>query len=926
MSKSSLQSLVDAGQSPWLDNIDRQLLKDGRLAKMIADGDITGVTSNPTIFNNAISGSRIYDETIQPMAISGADPEAIFYQLAIEDIRKAADLFRPIYDQTNGADGYVSLEVSPKLARSTRKTVEEAKRLWVLLNRPNVMIKIPATLQGLPAITAVIAAGINVNVTLIFSIERYEAVAEAYLKGLEKRAKSGLPIDRIASCASFFVSRIDTKVDARLKAIAVLKNDQVKLASELIGKTAISTCKVVYGRFESIFESDRFKKLAARGARVQRTLWASTSMKNPANRDVLYVEELIAPNTINTMPPGTVKAFKDHGVLGAGAKAGTAEAKRVLETLPKAGIDMAEVSAELEDEGVKSFIASYRDLLKTIEKRSKEYRKSLGVLAEPVKKVILDLKEKNFISRMTEKDATLWTNDPEGQKEVKVRLGWLKAPEKGEEIVREIEPLLKECKDEGLSKILLLGMGGSSLGVETIAIILGSLGTGLELKVLDMTNPDQVLAAARWAAARKTLFVVVSKSGSTSESNAFMDYFWAKAQTPLGKKAGKHFIAITDPGTSLVKIAQERGFRKIFLGDPEVGGRYSALTIYGLAPAVLMGVDTKKLLRSAIEMSSFCSTETPVERNPGITLGAFIGSGALSGKDKVTLLSDPELAAFGPWVEQLIAESSGKNGRGIIPVDMEPKADVYSTDRVFVYLRLNGKLDRRAARISRAGHPLLVLSWNSEYDLGGEFVRWEIATAVACGLLGVNPFDQPDVQESKVRTHQLTDAYLKDGKLTSSKPIWENEFAAVFGEKIDGLKSNSILDEVISLFLKQVKPGDYVGINAYLPRNDRTLADLSRFRSAVLRKTGTATTLGYGPRFQHSTGQLHKGGANNGVFIEITSVHVNDAEIPGWNMPFSILESAQALGDFDTLQSRKRRVVRVHFKKPFIKEFLPDLK
>jgi transaldolase/glucose-6-phosphate isomerase len=284
------------------------------------------------------------------------------------------------------------------------------------------------------------------------------------------------------------------------------------------------------------------------------------------------------------------------------------------------------------------------------------------------------------------------------------------------------------------------------------------------------------------------------------------------------------------------------------------------------------------------------------------------------------------VAAFGPWVEQLIAESSGKNGKGMVPVDAEPKSDSYSSDRIFVYLRLNGKLDRRVAKINRAGHPVLVLPWSSTYDLGGEFVRWEVATAAACSILGVNAFDQPDVQDSKARTHKLTEAYLKDGKLSSPQPIWENEFAAVYGDKIDGLRSNSILDEVISLFLKQVKPGDYVGINAYLPRNDRTFTELSKFRNAVMQKTGTATTLGFGPRFQHSTGQLHKGGANNGVFIEFTAQSADDAAIPGWNMPFSVFELAQALGDFETLQARKRRVIRVHFKKPFIKEFLPDLK
>jgi transaldolase/glucose-6-phosphate isomerase len=393
----------------------------------------------------------------------------------------------------------------------------------------------------------------------------------------------------------------------------------------------------------------------------------------------------------------------------------------------------------------------------------------------------------------------------------------------------------------------------------------------------------------------------------------------------LGKKAGKHFIAITDPNTSLGKVAEERGFRKILLSDPEVGGRYSALTMFGLAPATLMGHNMDKLLASARETATLCSSATPIERNPGIMLGVFLGEGALKGKDKVTLITDPELAAFGPWVEQLVAESSGKNGKGIVPVDAEPKLSFYSTDRVFVYLRLNGKMDRVAARVRRAGHPLMILPWESGYDLGGAFVQWEVATAVACGLLGVNPFDQPDVQDSKARTKLLTEAFLKDGKLKQQAPIWENADAAVYGEKLDGLNSNVNLGELVSLFLKQVKVGDYVGINAYVPRNEKTLKELTAFRSAITKKTVTATTLGYGPRFQHSTGQLHKGGANNGVFIEITAEPAGDADIPGWKMPFSVLEAAQAQGDFETLLARKRRAIRIHFKKPFGKGMLPEI-
>jgi transaldolase / glucose-6-phosphate isomerase len=547
----------------------------------------------------------------------------------------------------------------------------------------------------------------------------------------------------------------------------------------------------------------------------------------------------------------------------------------------------------------------------------------MGTLAGPIENAISDLKKKEYVSRMAEKDASLWTDDPDGQKEIKIRLGWLSAPEKGASITEEVKPILADCKAEGMSRILLLGMGGSSLGVETIAMILGTQEAGLELKILDMTNPDQVLAAAHWASLKKTLFIVGSKSGSTSESNAFMDYFWEKAQKTLGKKAGKHFIAITDPNTSLGKAAEDRGFRKVLVSDPEVGGRYSALTMFGLAPSVLMGHDTGKLLATARDMNDLCSKNTPIERNPGIMLGAFLGAGALKGKDKVSLIADPELAAFGPWVEQLIAESSGKNGKGIVPVDAEPKLDFYSTDRVFVYLRLNGKMDRLAAKVRRAGHPILVLPWESGYDLGGAFVQWEVATAAACCLLGVNPFDQPDVQESKIRTKQLIDIYLKDGKLKGQAPIWENDTVAVFGEKLNGLDAVKDLAGVVSQFLKLVKIGDYVGINAYVPRNDRTMKELTRFRSNITKKTATPTTLGYGPRFQHSTGQLHKGGANTGLFIEITAEPAADAEIPGRKMPFSVLEAAQALGDFETLQARKRRVIRLHFKKPFTAGLLP---
>ncbi|NPV85180.1 MAG: bifunctional transaldolase/phosoglucose isomerase [Anaerolineae bacterium] len=918
--KNAIQKLHKLGQSVWYDNIQRRLLENGELARMVQNGDIRGVTSNPTIFNNAIASSNDYDAALKPMAWSGWGNEEIFWQLAVEDIRAAADLFLPLYQQSNAADGYVSLEVNPYMAHDTSATVEEAKRLWQWVNRPNLMIKIPATLEGIPAIRQAIAMGINVNVTLIFSLERYAKVIDAYFSGLEDRLSAGLPLNMIASVASFFVSRLDTKVDKALQNIVDGGGALATKAEHLLGKAAIANTRLAYALFEEQFAAERFQKLKSQGARVQRPLWASTSTKNPAYRDVIYVEELIAPDTVNTMPPQTLDAFRDHGEAVFTLQGKEKESREVLAALESLGIHIDQVTQELEAEGVKSFSDAFSALLSTIEKRCAEAKAELGPLAARIPERISALDKAQMAKRLFDKDPTLWTEHVSAHEEIRNRLGWLLAPQKSLNDLPDIEAFVNQYQRNGFSKAVVLGMGGSSLAPEVFASTFGVQHangmTGLEVSILDSTDPGQVHEISQKLDLQKTLFVVSSKSGTTSEVDALLAYFWNLANQKLGEKAARHFVAITDANTPLEKLALERNFAHIFRADATVGGRYSALIHFGLVPAALLGIDVYRLLERARWMAAQCAPDVPTARNPGLVLGAVLGEAALCGKDKLTILADPELASFGSWLEQLLAESSGKDGKGIIPIDLEPVAgdSHYAQDRMFVYLKKGGASQKVVEQIRGQGHPLLVFELGDLYDLGAEFYRWEMATAVACAIIGVNAFDQPQVQDNKTRTMQKIADYKNTGRLDEGQPAWEDDDCRVYGELFTNTQVNS-LSHAVEQFLKQARHGDYVAINAYLPRSDQMIALLQSVRSKISQRTGLATTLGFGPRFLHSTGQLHKGGADNGMFIQITSEPAIDLEIPGKGLTFGILERAQALGDFESLAARGRRVMRIHLKR-----------
>ena len=925
---SRISKLTDLGQSLWYDYMERRILEDGELARLIDQGDIRGLTSNPSIFNHAIAKSKDYDSALIPMSWAGYTDKMILEQLMVEDIERVADLLKPLFDKTHGGDGFVSLEVKPDLAYETEQTIAEAHRLWSIVHRPNVMIKIPATKPGLAAIRRSIAAGININITLIFSIDRYKEVMDAYLTGLEDRVKAGQPIDHINSVASFFVSRIDNKVDKYLEPIIQSSGLKAQTAKLLLGKIAIANARLAYAEFRKVFESDRFRKLQGNGARLQRPLWASTSTKNPTYPDTMYVDELIGDHTVNTVPPQTLEAFKEHGKVQLTIEKDLDAAKKAFADLESVGISMQKVTQELEEEGVKAFSEAYDSLLASVKLRREDALVELGSLSKPVSKRVTQLQSDDFLKRFYSKEASLWTDDPKGREEVSIRMGWLTSPNTSMALLPELKKITFQVQNAGYTHALLLGMGGSSLAAEVFSLIFRGEVSGLKLTILDSTDPAQVLSATRKNPVATTLYIVSSKSGGTAEVKALFDYFWKRAHRSVGDKAPEHFIAITDPGTSLEKMAFERGFRKIILADPNIGGRYSALTAFGLVPAALMGIDVSQILSCASWMQSECSANQPYGRNPGFVLGTILAEAAMHGRDKLTIIADPELSPFGAWLEQLVAESSGKQGKGIIPVDGEipAKPDFYSNDRLFIYMRRSGKYDAKVKLLRKAGHPVLNQDFLDNYALASEFYKWEFAIATACSILGVDAFDQPDVQDSKNRTIAKISYYQEHGKFIENRPIVDDHGISLFGDLTPDSRQVS---KIVDKFLKSGKPDDYVAINAYIERDRRNVATLQELRSWVREQTKLATTLGFGPRFQHSTGQLHKGGKNNGLFLVITSDPKTDLDIPDEGLSFGILERGQALGDLEALEARNRRVLRIHLARPdllpiFVKQLRRD--
>ena len=923
-----LRQLEASGQAVWFDHIRRTLMTGGQLQRMIDQDGLRGVTANPAIFEKAIAGSTDYTETLETLVRDNSlDAKAIYERLAVEDVQRAADIMASVYDATDGHDGYVSLEVSPSLAHDVEGTCAEARRLWEALDRPNAMIKVPATQAGISAIETLISEGINVNVTLIFSRSAYDRVAHAYVDGLKRRVTQGQSVSSVASVASFFVSRIDTAVDACINERLGATDDEAPRASlqRLVGKAAIANAKMAYKQFLDLQRTPEWQVLATQGAHPQRLLWASTGVKNPEYRDTYYVEELIGPETVNTVPPATYDAFRDHGRVRQTLDQGVADAQALLNSLEEHDIALEEITKQLLEDGLKLFGTAFDKLLSAVvAPRTAPCRPILGrheavlpqELRDELSSWIADWQAGDKVSRLWNRDPSLWTGKDEGE-----WMGWLGITEDQLARADQLRTIAGDVRTYGFDDAVLLGMGGSSLCPEVLKMTFGKIDGSPELHVLDSTDPAQVRSVKDSVDPARTLFIVSSKSGTTLEPNIFKEYFFDDVANRLGAdQAGRHFIAITDPGSQLQRVAEKDRFRRIFHGVPSIGGRYSALSNFGLVPAAVMGLDVARLLDRADEMVQACAPCVPVRDNPAVVLGLTLGQAALQGRDKVTIVTSQGIWDLGAWLEQLLAESTGKNRKGLIPVDRERLGppEVYGNDRVFAYLRLDDAAetsqDEALARIATAGHPVVRIGLRDTYDIAQEFFRWEVATAVAGAVLGINPFDQPDVEASKVATRELTAAFEATGTLPTETPVARDDGLAAFTDERNASalgRSNSV-EALMRAHLARLSPGDYFAVLAYLEMNKRHDIQLQALRHAVRDAKHVATCVGYGPRFLHSTGQAYKGGPNSGVFLQVTCDDPVDLSVPGHRYTFGTVKASQARGDLAVLTERQRRALRIH--------------
>src|SRR3954453_15394202 len=755
-----LAALTEAGPAVGLDQIRRSLIEEGELQRLIDEYSLRGVTSNPSIFEKAILGSPDYDDDLREMAEEGLGPREIYERIAVQDVQMGADVLRQVHDRLDGLDGFVSLEVMPELAHNTEATLAQAREYWQRVDRPNVMIKIPGTAEGVPAIEEAIYEGINVNVPLLFSVEAYVQVAEAYIRGLERRHEEGKSVD-IRSVASFFVSRVDTEVDKRLAELG-------ERGKGLQGKAAILNARAAYARYKEVFRGARFAALRDAGAAVQRPLWASTGVKNPLYPETLYVDNLVAPETVNTMPmPTLLAAATKAEITGPTADVPKEEVERGLAELSDAGIDLDAVTEKLLRDGVGLFVQAMDKLLDGVERRREavitgppariqgtipgDLERGIGALAQKAA-------EEEVSRRIWAKDESLWGGP--GVPEIGNRLGWLTIADEMLDEADDLKQFAAQCQADGLTDCVLLGMGGSSLAPEVFRRSFGNAGGGLRVQVLDSTDPGAVLEVERNIPMESTLFVVSSKSGGTIETLSHFRYFFEKAG-----RNGRQFIAITDPGSKLQEIGEQNGFRRVFLNDPDIGGRYSALSYFGIVPAALMGVDIRALLERAQGAEQACQAHDSSTNNSGLWLGLTLGYLATRGRDKATFVVGEPVSSFGLWVEQLIAESTGKEGKGILPVADEPLGDPddYGADRVFMHLQRKESPEpgfiMPLTELAKAGQPTITVDVEGAEDLGRIMFFSELPTPVAGWVLGINPFDQPNVQEAKDNTNTVLDLY-----------------------------------------------------------------------------------------------------------------------------------------------------------------------
>jgi len=878
-----VQQLLELGQSVWLDYIRKDLLESGELARLIAAGEVRGVTSNPTIFQQAFGSSSLYDNAARPLAQAGWSDEQVFESLAVDDIRAATDLFLPLYERSEGADGFVSIEVSPRLAYNTPATLDEARRLWSEVNRPNVMIKIPATEPGLSAIEQAIAEGINVNVTLVFSLKRYSQVMQAYLQGLERRLQAGHSLGHVASVASFFVSRVDTLVDGLLEALLREEGPKAPRAAALLGKAAIANAKLAYAQFKAFFEDERFNRLRREGARPQRPLWASTSTKNPAYRDVVYVENLIGPHTVNTLPPATLVAFREHGEAAATIEQRLSAARAQLEALEELGISMERVTDQLEREGVQKFAESFEGLLERLGARAQGFRQELGPLQPAYRAALQQLDENRAGPRLWARDRSLW---PQAKNGGPSELDWLEAPGAAVEVLSFIS---QAASSAGKTTVGWIAPGAEA-GWRSLLEPFIRPSQGLKLVELEGLEPAAERSFARRTPAETTLFVVAQTDRPAIEAQACAEPHWRRVQERLGEAAARSFVVLAEPGSPLSSLAVGRGWSLVRLATSPTHGPFALLAPESLAPAALAGVDVGRFLAGAAQAARASGPKVPAARNSGLALAGYLVAAA-SNSASLELLADPPLGGLAQWIADFAGLTLGLELRVRRRLGRSPRS---APPRPHLYLRLSGDREETVRGLVGRGAPVLVMQVGEGLaGLGYSLMSWQLAAVWAAHLLGRNPFarfqrrwELDHLRRSLARRSKVGAAPTPRGRtLAGGLLAWP-------ARRWIGLADSAGLEQLAAAVLDWADKEAGVRVSQYPAWRSRELARIQATLDAM--KTARAPS-----------------GAREIATLQVVLQPKQDRQIPGFDVSYADLNRMLAAAEFEALQGSSQPAVGI---------------
>lgn len=909
------------GQAIWLQGLRRQLIDSGRVAQLIRDAALGGLTTDFTMLAGCVARGGEYAASLQ--ALVEVDTDAAMRQrLLAEEAAIAAAALAPVHQASKGVDGFVSVDIDPALAHDAESMARAVRRLLAADGAANIMPKLPATNSGFAVFETLVADGLPVHVGPVFTVRSALRAAEAFDRGCAGADSAPTAV------VSFAVAPIDNLVDQLLhRHIRAAPGDMSGVES-LLGGAGIATAKLAWRRL-----GERRPGGGAAGLRVAWTELLSSDPRQPRQH---YVEQLVGPETIAIVDMTLLERLLYRGEIQATLGRQVDDAVEMLGELDDLGIDVEEVGSALEAKALRQARAAHQEFAVVVEKavravardgRTAAARARRGTrwwsARTEIEDALVDTSElarRNAVARLWSKDATLWSDDTEAAELIRNRLGWIDVAASPAADPDAMLGFVAELEAGEVESIIFLGMGGSSLTTEVCA----DLFQVDRVRVLDSTVPARIRSIAGQVDPARTAVIVASKSGTTVEVRALFDWFYALA-TPMLDSPGERFAAITDPGTPLEQLAHERSFHRLWLAPPDVGGRFSALTVFGTLPMALMGIDVQGVLNAGRRMAAACAPEVDLAANPAARLAVALRGALEAGRDKLTFINSSRMAGFGRWVEQMIAESTGKEGTGLIPVIDEPEVDIddYGDDRLFIAVSLRGDdieaHRRRVGAIAAAGLPLLQFELDDPLEIGAELFRWEAAVALLGGLLGINPFDQPNVQAAKDRTAALLAADREDDRMWDRQPLATDAGWTVFAdiERDEELAAGIDGDDLsawLAAHLGRAEDGDYVALQAFLAPEQEVRELLQELRALIVEQLGVATTLGWGPAFLHSSGQLHKGGPDTGVFLQITADVDEDIEVPGAGYTFARLLRAQSLGDLAALEERGRRIIRVHLR------------